>query len=355
MTATNNLTIMIVDDNRTNLNLMDMLARKIPNCSTLLFSDPTQVLDQLARIDFDIAVVDYQMPGLNGVELIQRMRLEPRCADKPVVIITADHDSNIKLQALEAGAVEFLHKPIEPVEFKTRLRNLARLCEAQRDLHSHANWLQSEVDKATAELRSREEEVIVRLSRAAGYKDYETSQHTVRMARYSGILARHLGMPEEYCRSMQLAAPMHDIGKVGIRDDVLLKRGSLTEEELVHMRSHTTIGTSILADSHCALLRLAAEISGSHHERWDGQGYPAGLAGREIPISGRIAAIADVFDALTTERPYKKAWTVSQAFTYLREQSGRQFDPECVAAFDRAREEICFVRSALTDKDLHAA
>lgn len=351
----NQITVMIVDDNRTNLSLMDLLVRKLPNCNTLLFDHPRKVMDNVKTLSFDIAVIDYQMPDLNGIELIQRLRLAQRFADKPIVMITVDHDSDIKLRALEAGAVEFLHKPLEPVEFKTRIRNLTRLSDAQRKLQDNAELLRAEVDKATEELRWREEEIIMRLSRAAGYKDHETERHTMRMGRYSAILARSLGMAEDFCRNIQMAAPMHDIGKVGIRDDVLLKRGTLTEAERQHMNEHTRIGEQILADSKCGLLRLAAEVAGSHHERWNGTGYPQGLQGAAIPLSGRIAAVADVFDALTTERPYKKAWTIGQAFEYLREQSGKQFDPECVAAFERAREEITFVRTALDDIGLNAA
>lgn len=352
---TDKLTILIVDDNRTNLALMDMLVRKLPDCSTRLFEAPRQVIDQLQTLDFDIAIVDFQMPGLNGIELTQAMRVQPHLADKPIVMITVDHDTEIKLRALEAGVVEFLQKPIDPVEFRTRIRNLARLCDVQRKLHDRASWLKAEVDKATGELRWREEEIIMRLSRAAGYKDRETAQHTARMARYSGILARQLNMPEDYCRNIQAAAPMHDIGKVGIRDDVLLKRGLLTAEERLHMNEHTRIGAAILAGSACELLKLAAEIAGSHHERWDGQGYPSGLRGREIPLAGRIIAVADVFDALTNERSYKNPWPVDRAYEYLIEQSGGQFDPACVAGFEMAREEVIAVHSALADSNNKAA
>lgn len=188
-----------------------------------------------------------------------------------------------------------------------------------------------------------------RLARAAGYKDHETALHTARMARYAGILARELGLsPDEY-RDIQLAAPMHDIGKVGIRDDVLMKRSLLTQDERNHMNQHTMIGASILADSNCDIIRLAADIARTHHERWDGTGYPAGLKGEEIPLAGRIAAVADVFDALTSARPYKPAWPLDAAFDYLREQKGRHFDPHCVNAFEGARDEITHVMTLMAD------
>jgi putative two-component system response regulator len=332
--------VLIVEDNRTNLMLMEMLVRQVPNCRAISFTDPQAVVADLATLEFDIAIVDYQMPGMNGIELIGAIRKAPHAADKPVVMVTADRDARIRLDAIHAGAMEFLNKPIEPIEFKARIANLARLSEAQRKLENQAEWLRAEVDKATLELRRREEEIINRLALAAGYKDRETGAHTIRMARYCGILARRLGLPEETCRDIQLAAPMHDIGKVGIRDNVLLKNGSLDAAERAHINEHTAIGGRILAGSQCDLLRLASEIAVSHHERWDGAGYPAGLAGDAIPLSGRIAAVADVFDALTTARPYKAAWSVDRAFAHLREQAGSQFDPDCVRAFELGREEI---------------
>ena len=344
------LKIVIVDDNRTNLSLMDMLVRKLPGFTTELHTNPVSVFEMLPTITFDIAIVDYQMPDMNGIELTRTIRSHARLADKPIVMVTVDHDADIKMAALEAGAVEFLHKPIEPVEFKTRIRNLGRLCEVQRKLHSHSGLLQGEVEKATAALRWREEEIINRLARAAGYKDRETARHTVRMARLCAILASQLGLPPEDCRDIQLAAPMHDIGKVGVRDNVLLKRGMLTEEERQHMNGHTVIGAAILADSPCSLLKLAADIARTHHERWDGAGYPAGLRGEQIPLAGRIAAVADVFDALTSTRPYKPAWSVEKAFAHLREQAGQQFDPACVDAFVRGRQEIEQVLHAMQDE-----
>ncbi|RST87195.1 response regulator [Aquibium carbonis] len=334
------LKVLVVEDNRSNLMLMEMLVRQVANCSPVPYTDPSTLLADLADIHFDIALVDYQMPGMNGIDLIAAIRRDKRFAEKPIVMITADDDANLRLRAIKAGAVEFLNKPVEPIEFKARLTNLARLCEVQLKLANQAEWLRSEVDAATLELRRREEEIINRLTLAAGYKDQETSAHTLRMARYSAMIARELGLSNEYCADLQLAAPMHDIGKVGIRDDVLLKQGPLTEAERSHIDTHTMIGAAILAGSACDLLQLAGTIAVSHHEHWDGSGYPKGLAGEDIPLVGRIAAVADVFDALTSERPYKPAWSVDRAFAHLREQAGRQFDPECVAAFERCRDRV---------------
>ncbi len=339
-----NLDILIVEDNRTNLMFIEMLVRQIPNCNALTYSSPVDLLRDLDSVDFELALLDYQMPGMNGVDLISEIRSVERLSDRPIVMITADRDAATRMSAIRAGAIDFLEKPIEPVEFKTRLGNLLRLCEAQKQLADRAEWLRGEVEKATRELRRREEEIISRLTLAAGYKDRETAGHTFRMARYSALLAGELGFDAESCRDIQLAAPMHDIGKVGIRDAVLLKNDGLDDDERQHMNEHAAIGAAILDGSDCGLLRLASEIAVSHHERWDGKGYPSGLSGTGIPLVGRIAAVADVFDALTSERPYKDAWTTDRAFAYLREQAGIQFDPGCVAAFERIRPKIEEIR-----------
>jgi putative two-component system response regulator len=346
---TTTMKVLIVEDNRTNLMLMEMLVRKIPGCRAITYDEPSKVVNDLATIDFDIAIVDYLMPGMNGIELIQHLRSVDRFVDKPVVMVTADDDASVRMQAIEAGVIEFLTKPIEPVEFRARIHNLARLCDVQKKLAGHAEWLRLEVERATQELRRREEEIINRLALAAGYKDGDTAAHTMRMSRYSELLARELGLSEDRCRDIRLASPMHDIGKVGIPDQVLLKQGALEAEERTRMQEHANLGAAILADSQCDLLRLGAEIALAHHERWDGTGYPAGLAGAAIPLSGRMAAVADVFDALTTARPYKEAWSTDRAFAYLQEQAGKQFDPACVDAFVGAREKVLEVMAAFPD------
>ena len=330
---TRKLAVLLVEDNRTNLMLMRKLVERAGDHEVLCYSDALEAAAALPEISFDMAIVDYQMPGMSGIELIGLIRSDPRNADKPVVMVTADNGSELRLSALRAGAVEFLSKPIDPVEFATRITNLGRLCEAQRKLADHAAWLRDEVEAATAELRRREEEIIHRLTLAAGYKDEDTAAHTVRMARMCGDIARELGLPPAECRDIELAAPMHDIGKVGIRDDILQKRGKLDDPEMDHMREHSRIGGDILGGSDCDLLRLASVIAMTHHERWDGTGYPNRLGGPDIPLPGRIAAVADVFDALLSVRPYKRAWTREDAVAYIAEQSGRQFDPACVTAF----------------------
>lgn len=341
--------VMIVEDNPTNLMLMEMLVAQVENCAFVSYASPDAMLADLSSIGFDLGIVDFQMPGINGIDLIARIKDERRFGDTPFVMVTADKDADIRRNAIDAGVIDFVHKPIEPLEFKARVRNLARLCEARKALANKAAWLRDEVEKATLELRRREEEIIDRLTLAAGYKDLETAMHTVRMARYASIVAKHVGFSPEQCRDIQLAAPMHDIGKVGISDAILLKKEQLSSAERQQMNEHTRIGGAILGGSTCALLKLAAEIAETHHERWDGNGYPNGLRAEAIPLSGRIAAVADVFDALTSARPYKPAWPTDRALAFIEEQAGRHFDPVCVRALLAASREVLEVMTSYPD------
>lgn len=332
--------ILLVDDNNTNLKLLTKLVAKLDSCEALGFSSPDAVLSSLPDLDFDIAIIDYQMPVYNGVELFTEIVRFEKYAQVPVIFVTADKDMTTRMAALNAGAIDFLTKPINPVEFQARVQNIVSLARARRQLADQAEWLRREVDRAVIELRQREQEIIHRLTLAAGYKDPETSRHTLRVAAYSEAIALELGLPEQLCNDIRLAAPMHDIGKVAMPDTVLLKQGRLTEAEYRQMQAHAQIGSDILARSHSSLLQLASEIAASHHERWDGQGYPNRLAGDAIPISGRVVCIADNFDALTTERPYKPAWSFDKTVEHILGRSGTQFDPDCVAAFERALPKI---------------
>jgi putative two-component system response regulator len=335
---TDMLSILIVDDNRTSLALMDMLARKLPNCSTQLFTDPRTVANALGTLDFDLAVIHHRLPGINAIEMMRRIWADSRLGGTPVVIVTAEHDGASRDSALQSGASDVLQTPIKPLEFRNRLTRLLRRGEGPPLPRSDFSGQYGLA-----------EEVISAFARAAGYKDRELPLHAGRMARYCSILAHHLGLPDDVCAEIRLAAPLHDIGKVGLRDEVLLSRTVLTDEQRRVMAEHTRIGHAILSAGRTSVMKLAAEIALTHHERWDGKGYPQGLKGEQIPLVGRIAAVADVFDALTSVRSYKCAWSVSNAFDYLSEHAGAQFDPRCVAAFQTAREEVSTVRSLMPD------
>lgn len=341
--------ILLVDDNKTNLVFLTKLVEKLPGCVPVPFADPSDVLAAMPRLDFDIAVIDFQMPGYTGVELVREIQMFEGFKGKPVVMVTADTDMAVRMACLDAGAIDFLNKPVHPLEFQARMKNLVSLVEARNKLADKAEWLRDEVSKATAEIREREEEIIDRLSIAASFKDAETGLHTKRVGEYSRIIAQAMGLSPQECSDIRLAAPMHDIGKVGIPDAVLLKQGKLTEQEFSSMQKHTSLGSDILRESKSSLLRLAATIAATHHERWDGQGYPRRLAGTDIPIAGRIVAVADNFDALTSARPYKEAWSIEQAVNHIRERAGSQFDPACVAAFEIALAKILAARSVLQD------
>ncbi|MCI5078685.1 HD domain-containing phosphohydrolase [Oricola sp.] len=332
--------ILLVEDSRSTLQTFLKRVERIRGCESVPYTDPAELFADFPGVEFDIAIIDYMLPNHNGLEVIERLSSSPEHADKLFVIITAASERELHLSALEAGAIDFLRKPVDLVEFTARIRNMIRLRKAQIAMAEREALLRQEVDKATAELREREEEIIQRLTLAAGYRDDDTARHTKRVALYSGVIARRMGLPEEFCRDLELAAPMHDIGKVGIREAVLEKPGQLDTEEVVEMRRHTVIGAEIFQGAKSALMRMAKEVAEFHHERYDGSGYPAGLSGTDIPLSARIVAIADTFDALTTERPYKTAWPIDEAAAYIGSRAASQFDPDCVDAFTEASPEI---------------
>ncbi|MFK0335351.1 HD domain-containing phosphohydrolase [Rhizobium sp. NPDC090275] len=334
------LRILLVDDNRTNLELLRRLVDSLDCCSAVTFSSSVEVMSAAERLEFDIAVMDYQMPGYDGVQLMKKLLGLQKFQDKPMVIVTADTDLEIRMAALNAGAIDFLTKPVNPIEFIARMKNLVALTDARNKLADQATWLQTEVDKAVLKIREREEEIIDRLTLAAGYKDPETAKHTLRVAAYSEAIALSYGLSAEDAGEIRWAAPMHDIGKVAIADAVLLKQGKLTPDEFREMQRHSSVGYEILAGSRSKLLQLAAEIAGSHHERWDGAGYPRGLRGENIPLAARIVAVADTFDALTTARPYKDAWPLERAVEHVCDSAGTHFDPACISAFLKALSSI---------------
>ena len=325
--------ILIVDDNATNLTLFRHLLRKIEGTEVVCFDDPVAALGWCELHEPDMILVDYMMPDVDGLEFIRRLRRISGRNNVPVVMVTADTQTDVRHQALKLGAQDFLNKPVDKIELTARMTNLLALRKSQQQLANRAAWLAEEVKKATLEIVAREKEAILRLSRAAEYRDPETGMHLLRMSNYSRLIAAQLGLPEDEQELILQAAPMHDIGKVGTPDYILLKTGRLTTEEFEIMKQHPVTGYQILRDSESPLLQCAATVALTHHEKFDGSGYPNGLAGDAIPLHGRIIAVADVFDALTSPRPYKKAWTHEQAVDFLIKNSGNHFDPVCVDAF----------------------
>jgi response regulator RpfG family c-di-GMP phosphodiesterase len=324
--------LLIVDDEQCNLDLFSHMLAATADAMPRTAIDPVAALDWCTRNEPDLVLVDYVMPVMDGLEFLRRFRALPNKTMTPVVMVTADMEHTVRHAALQLSANDFLTKPVDTAELKARVGNLLTLRKAQRELAERANWLAGEVTRATAAMACRDRETILRLSRAAEYRDPETGGHLVRMADYAALTARALGLAADECALVRDAAPMHDIGKVGIADGILLKCSRLTPAEAAIMRGHPRIGADILAGSASPLLQVAAEIALSHHEKFDGSGYPRGLSGTAIPLYGRITAVADVFDALTSERPYKTAWTLTTAAAYLRAGAGSHFDPDCVRA-----------------------
>ncbi|MBL4774535.1 MAG: response regulator [Mariprofundus sp.] len=326
--------ILIVDDNQTNVLLLKRLIENLKEGhEPVCFTDSVQALAWCGEEKPDLILLDYMMPELDGLGFIQHFRLLTGCKDIPVLMITADSNRDIRYRALEQGANDFLNKPIDKAEFLARIKNMLNLRKNQIQLSNRAQWLATEVHKATSALRQQEREALIILSKAAEYRDPETGAHISRMSHYSKLIARQLGLDESEQELILEASPMHDVGKVGTPDHILLKPGKLDQEEFAIMKQHATQGYEILSQGSSQLLQIAADIAISHHEKFNGKGYPNGLKGENISLYGRIVAVADVFDALTSARPYKKAWPVDKAIALLKAESGEHFDPKCVEAF----------------------
>ena len=344
-------TVLIVDDQSISRMILEELIRSIgPDIETQSFADPVAALEWGKHHSHDLVITDYKMPNMDGAEFTQWLRQIPSCSDVPVVIITCVEDKAVRYRALESGATDFLTKPIDHNECRARCRNLLTLRQQQRIIKDRARWLEREITQKTEELRLREEETLLRLAKAGEFRDEDTGNHVFRMARYSRMIAEQLGFSEDRCDLIEHAAPMHDIGKIGIPDYILKKPGRLTPAEWQEMQKHTIYGYEILKDSPSKYLQLGSVIALAHHEKFDGTGYPDGLSGDRIPIEARIVTVADVFDALTSLRPYKEAWAVEQALELLASERGQIFDPECIDAFLQNLPEVRRILGDLSDR-----
>ena len=342
--------VVIVDDRSTARRLLEGLAQALePGVVVDSFDDPQEALVFLQEVTPDLIISDYRMPGMDGIEFTRRIRAERRLADVPVVIVTVVEDRQIRYRALENGATDFLTRPIDPQECRARCLNLLALRRSQKVIADRAQWLEEQVAQATREVRMRERETLMKLAKAGEYRDEETGNHILRMAKYARLIAEELGLNAMDCDEIETAAPMHDIGKIGIPDHILMKPGRHTPEEQSIMRRHPLIGHGILDNSPSRYLQMGAVIALGHHEKFDGSGYPNGLVGEDIPLPARIVAVADVFDALTSVRPYKPAWSFQDALQYIRAESGRHFDPACVRAFESRIDTVATIMRELGD------
>lgn len=314
MTSDVRPTLLLVDDESTNLHV---LRHTLQDNYRLLFAkDGTTALALAATELPNLILLDVMMPGLSGYEVCTQLKAQPHTASIPIIFVTAMRDESSEEKGFELGAVDYIAKPISPAIVRARVRTHLSLVQAEELYNTRLHLIQS-------------------LGVAGEYKDNETGMHTRRMSHYSYVIAKAMGYSDAMADLILQAAPMHDVGKIGIPDAILLKPGKLTAEEWEIMRSHTTIGERIIGKHHSELLQMAARIARHHHEKWDGTGYPDGLAGDAIPPEAQIIALADVFDALTSVRPYKKAWSIEDTSRYIHEQSGKHFNPELVTVFER--------------------
>lgn len=342
--------VLIVDDESTGRTILAKIIQQAEDdVSVASFDNPLEALDWLDFNHPDLIITDYRMPDMNGIELIKQIRKKSACLDIPIMMITVVSEKSVRYDALEAGATAFLTRPIDQIECRTSCRNLLKLHEQQSIIQDRADWLARQVEVATQQIVSRERETLLRLAKAGEYRDEATGNHVVRMAKYSRQIAEALGLSERECDEIEYAAPMHDIGKIGIQDSILLKPGKFEQEEWLTMQKHTLIGHSILSDSQSRYIQTGSVIALNHHERFDGSGYPNGISGKDIPLVARIVAVADVYDALISPRPYKKAWADKDAQDYLHKHAGTQFDPICVEAFFERLESINTIHTNLSD------
>lgn len=348
--------IMVVDDEELNLRLIDALLRP-QGYQVITVRSGEQALQQVQEIPPDLILLDIMMPKMNGFEVAARLRANPETKMVPIVMVTALQDVEDRVKSLEVGADDFLTKPVDRLELRARVRSLLKVKAYNDHMRNYQHELEAEVAKRTEELQrayakvtKASLETIHRLSRAAEYKDEDTGSHILRMCNYSALVARKLGLNETTVERILYAAPMHDVGKIGIPDHILLKPGPLSADEWAIMRQHTTIGGSILENSEEGFIKLAEIIALTHHEKWDGSGYPRGLKEDKIPLVGRIVAIADVFDALMSKRPYKEPFPLEKSLEIIKQGRGSHFDPTVVDAFFSILDQILVVKERYRDE-----
>ncbi|UCE88895.1 MAG: HD domain-containing protein [Pseudomonadota bacterium] len=297
------------------------------------FAEPREALVWAARNRPDLVVADLELPDIPGDTFMRRCRRLPGCENSTLLALVDQGDAASARRAALAGAADVAGKPLDSNELENRIGLLLRLNRQERIIERQARWLEHGFANAVTENMAREKETLMRLARAGEYRDEFTGAHIMRIGRYSRLVAESLGQPAAWCDVIESAAPMHDIGKIGVPDALLLKNGPFSTRERELMQEHAIIGFNILKDSPSQYLQMGAEIALAHHEKFDGSGYPHKLRGKDIPLSARIVAVADVFDALVSVRPYKQAWPLERALEWLIDHSGSHFDPDCVDAF----------------------
>lgn len=349
MNDLSNSTVLVVDDTETNI---DILVETLgDDYDVVVAMDGESALESVESDSPDLILLDIMMPGMDGYEVCEKLKADEATKNIPVIFLTAMTEEQDEARGLQLGAVDYVTKPFSPELVKSRVRN-------QLELKRHRDHLEELVQERTAQLqqafgriKDASLETIHRLSRAAEYKDEDTGAHILRMSNYSAAIARKMGLNEKVVEHILYAAPMHDIGKIGTPDRILLKPGKLDADEWDIMQKHATNGAQILSDSRQGFIRLGEVIALTHHEKWDGNGYPSGLKGGKIPLVGRIVAIADVFDALTTRRPYKEPFSLEKSYAIIQESKGNHFDPDVVDAFFAVEDEILVIKDKYKDEE----
>ncbi len=347
-----NATILIVDDQMTNIMFLESILKNGGYTKVHSTQDPTQVISLFKELDPDLICLDIRMPELNGFQVMGQLKIIHKHGFLPILVLTSEEDRETRLRALESGAKDFLPKPFDKVEVLMRIRNLLEASLLNKTVSQQKDILEETVRIRTQELKDTQLEVVHRLARAAEHRDNETGAHIIRMAHFAVALGRAAGMSEDECDVLFHATPMHDVGKLGIPDRILLKPGKLDPEEFEIMKQHTVIGAQLLSNSHSPVLQMGEVIALTHHEKWNGSGYPNRLAGKDIPLVGRICAIADVFDALSSKRCYKDAWPLDKTLKEIHSLIGKQFDPHLVDLFHELLPVITDIQRTHTDVEI---
>ncbi len=325
--------ILVVDDQDISIRLLEAILKKDGFTNITLTTDPRQVKALYQEIRPEVLILDLTMPHLDGFQIMEQLKEIDGDTYLPIIVISDEQNQEVRFRALESGAKDFLNKPYDRVEVLIRIKNMIEVRMLHNEIQDQNKVLEQRVKDRTQKLYESQVDVIQRLARAVEYRDSETGMHIIRMSHYSECLAKKVGLSGQECEMILTASPLHDIGKIGIPDSILQKPGKLTENEWEIMKTHTTIGAELLDGSDSEFLKIAQEIALTHHEKWDGTGYPGGLKGEAIPLVGRICGLCDVFDALTSARPYKKAWSSEEAIEEIQKGGGTHFDSKLLEAF----------------------